>query len=292
MGIVDKLSHALEIAFPIGLSVDFLGKITRLIVILVLLTFVWLMLRRVIEKSLQQLQDSTTTAMIQRLIKLIFAVVCLLVLMQALGLEIGTFLASAGVFSLTLGFALKDTLSNVVSGFLIFIDRPFTINDLVEIDGQYGRVDRITLRTTRVVTSDGRMLAVPNSVVMNKTIASYTNFPHLRIDVPITIAVTENLDRVRAILLSLVQHDPVYLQKPAPRMVVTAINDYNIAIELQAWLHDEKQHIEQRFALREAVFKTLMLEKIEMPLETIQLAPHHVKVTPTSLDVFAAKGSQ
>lgn len=171
---------------------------------------------------------------------------------------------------------LKDTLSNVISGFLIFLDRPFTINDLVEIDGQYGRVDRITLRTTRIVTNDGRMLAVPNSVVMNKTIASYTNFPNLRIDIRVNVAVTENLDLVRSILLNLIQEDPDYLKEPAPRMVVASLNDYNIAVELQAWIKEERKHIEKRFALREAIFKALVAAKVEMPLETIQLAPHRV----------------
>ncbi len=129
------------------------------------------------------------------------------------------------------------------------------------------------MRTTRIVTVDGRMLAVPNAVVMNKTIASYTNFPHLRIDVRITIAVTEDIERVRGILLNLVRMDPDYLQDPAPRMVVILINDYNVAVELQVWLKNERTHIEKRFALRELAFKSLVAANIDMPFETIQLAP-------------------
>jgi small conductance mechanosensitive channel len=235
--------------------------------------------RLVIRTALPRLRhhiDETAAALMRALIKTVFLTIAVLAGLNAAGIQTGTLLASAGVLSLTLGFALKDTLSNVISGFLIFLDRPFTINDLVEIDGQYGRVDRITLRTTRIVTNDGRMLAVPNSVVMNKTIASYTNFPNLRIDIRVTVAVTENLDRVRSILLNLIQQDPDYLMEPAPRMVVVALNDYNIAIELQAWIKDERKHIEKRFALREAVFKALVAEQVDMPLETIQLAPHKV----------------
>jgi small conductance mechanosensitive channel len=115
-------------------------------------------------------------------------------------------------------------------------------------------------------------------VVMNKTIASYTNFPNLRIDIRVTVAVTENIDRVRSILLNLIQQDPDYLMEPAPRMVVVALNDYNIAVELQAWIKEERKHIEKRFALREAIFKALVAAQVEMPLETIQLAPHRVNV--------------
>ncbi|MEF8715300.1 MAG: mechanosensitive ion channel family protein [Accumulibacter sp.] len=256
--------------------ITFLQKLTFAVVVFLGMIILGRLVNRVALPKLRHYLDDTTAAMMHALIKMVFLTMAVLAALNAAGIQTGTLLASAGVLGLTLGFALKDTLSNVISGFLIFLDRPFTINDLVEIDGQYGRVDRITLRTTRIVTNDGRMLAVPNSVVMNKTIASYTNFPNLRIDIRVNVAVTENLDLVRSILLNLIQEDPDYLKEPAPRMVVASLNDYNIAVELQAWIKEERKHIEKRFALREAIFKALVAAKVEMPLETIQLAPHRV----------------
>ena len=258
--------------------ITFIQKITFTVVVFWGMIILGRLVNRVALPKLRHHLDDTAAAMMRALIKMVFLTMAVLAGLNAAGIQTGTLLASAGVLGLTLGFALKDTLSNVISGFLIFLDRPFTINDLVEIDGQYGRVERITLRTTRIVTNDGRMLAVPNSVVMNKTIASYTNFPNLRIDIRVTVAVTENIDRVRSILLNLIQQDPDYLMEPAPRMVVVALNDYNIAVELQAWIKEERKHIEKRFALREAIFKALVAAQVEMPLETIQLAPHRVNV--------------
>lgn len=102
----------------------------------------------------------------------------LIVALSSAGIKTTALLGSLGVAGLTIGCALRDTLSNIISGILAFLDRPFTIDDLVEIDGNYGRVERITLRTTRIVTNDGKMLAVPNAEIMNKTVTSYTNFPH------------------------------------------------------------------------------------------------------------------
>jgi hypothetical protein len=64
----------------------------------------------------------------------------------------------------------------------IFWDRPFVLGDLIEVDGKYGRVEKITLRSTRVITVEGKMFTIPNAEVMNSTVASYTNFPHLRIE--------------------------------------------------------------------------------------------------------------
>jgi len=141
------------------------------------------------------------------------------------------------------------------------------------VGGAYGRVDRITLRSTRVVTPDGRMLAVPNTEIINKTVASYTNFPHLRIDVPVSVAVDSDLDRVREILLDLVREDPAYLKSPAPVAVVTALNDYNVVLELRAWLDNERNHIPARVALREAAFRALLGAGIDLPFETLRIEP-------------------
>lgn len=187
------------------------------------------------------------------------------------GIDTTSILTSLGVVGLTVGFAARDTLANVISGLFIFWDRPFVLGDMVEISGEYGRVAEITMRTTRVVTPDGRMLAVPNTVVVNSMVASYTNFPNLRIEVAATVSVDAPLDRVREVLLSVVTSDDAYLDEPPPRVVVSALNDYNTEVKLQAWLRDERQHITARFALREAVFRALNDAGIEMPYETLEV---------------------
>ena len=266
---VNRLSDWLSIAvLNAGLAVCVFG----------LFYVVWRLINRILRSQLSDRIDRTTAAMLETAIKTTLLGIGVLVALSAAGVQTAAVLTSLGVLSLTIGFALKDTLSNMISGFLVFVDRPFTIDDLVEIDGQYGRVDRITLRTTRIITVDGRMLAVPNSVVMNKTVTSYTNVPHLRIDIAMTVAVTEDLDQVREILLRLVRDNPAYLDDPKPRVVVVKLNDYNVALELQAWLENERDHIQQRFDLRESAFKALTEANVEMPLQTIQLAPHCVQV--------------
>lgn len=254
------------------------GIINILVGLVVLSAFYlfWWILRAVGLPRLKRRLDKTSVAFTETVVKYSIMGIAVLAALNAAGIQTTTVLASLGVFGLTIGFAARDALSNLISGILIFLDRPFTIGDLVEIEGKYGRVDRITLRSTRIVTSDGRMLAVPNAEVINKTVASYTNFPHLRLDIAVTVAVTENLDRVRKILLALVQNDPAYMSEPLSRVVVTQLNDYNVVLELQAWLDDETQHVQKRLELREQVFEALTLASIEMPFETIQLAPHKV----------------
>lgn len=248
------------------------GIINLLIIVIVLIIFyiLWKLIQRVFIPRIQRNMDSTNAAFAETLLKFFVLSIGILAALSAIGVQTSAVLASLGVVGLTIGFALRDTLSNIISGLLIFIDRPFTIGDLIEIDGKYGRVDRISLRTTRVVTPDGKMLAVPNAEVMNKTVTSYTNFPNIRLDVTVGVGMHEDLDQVRKILIDLVHENPDYLQKPEPTVVVTKLNDYNVELELRVWLEDERRHLQKRFELREQIFKTLTANNIDMPFETVQ----------------------
>ena len=117
------------------------------------------------------------------------------------------------------------------------------------------------------------MLAIPNTEILNTTVASYTNFPHLRIDIDVTVGVDEDLERARKVLLGLVENDERFLREPAPEVVVVALNDYNTALQLRVWLDDERDHVARRLELRERAFLSLQSAGIDMPFETIQIAP-------------------
>ena len=266
---------------PQSLSKLFIGWLMNLIVALAVMAafyLLWLTARVILQFTLRRKVDTTTFSFILTIVKFSLFVIGAITALDSAGIKTSALLTSLGIAGLTIGFAARDALSNLISGILIFIDRPFVLGDLVEIDGAYGKVERITLRSTRVVTSDGRMLAVPNTEIINKTVASYTNFPHLRIDIGVTVGVNEDLERVRRLMLEMVKDDPTFMTEPASRVVATALNDYNVAMELQAWLDDERRHVEKRFGLREKVFNTLTRAGVELPFETLQLQPVEVNM--------------
>lgn len=249
----------------------------------------WYFTRRFLRWFMKRTQvDATSVRFILTASKAVLLGLGVIQALSALGINTAALLASLGIVGLTFGFAAQDALSNLISGLLIFWDRPFVIGDLIELEGQYGRVDTITLRSTRVVTVDGQMLAIPNSEVINSTVSSYTNFPNLRLDIDVTIAVDENIDKTRKIMLTLVDKDPDFLKSPGPQVVVTSLNDYNIALQLQVWLEDERQHVSKRFALRENIYKALSEAAINMPFETIQVLPQEASTVSNGQDRLAS----
>lgn len=220
--------------------------------------------------------DRTVAQFILTVVQFTLGVVGTLTVLGQLGVDTTSVLTSLGVMGLTVGFAAQNTLSNVISGIFIFWDRPFVIGDLIDADGEYGRVETITLRSTRLVTPDGKMVAIPNATIANAKVRSYTNFPNLRIDIEVTIGVNEDIGRVRQLLLGLCTGEQ-FLKEPAPTVVIKELGDYNVTVELRAWIDDETKHIAERFALREAIKATLDEAKVDMPFETIQLAPVEVR---------------
>jgi len=239
----------------------------------------WLILHRIMRPVLERSHlDETMISFVETITKFGLLIIGLVAALDSAGVNTVGLLASQGIVGLTIGFVAKYALSNLRSGIMIFLDRPFVVGDLVELEDEYGMVDRITLRSTRIITSDGKMLVVPNTEVINKIVASYTNFPHLQIDIPVTVGVNEDLDRARLIMLRLVQDSPDYMTEPPPRVVITQLNDYNVEMELQAWLKDERTHVEKRSELREGVFNALNQADVVMPFETIRLTPLDVRL--------------
>lgn len=259
-----------------ALAAFLIGAVVAMLV-LVAYWVAWRGVRTVLRALLRRTKvDRTSTAFTETLLLYALMGIATVHALDAAGVNTASILASLGVVGLTVGFAARDALSNVVSGLLIFWDRPFVLGDLVEIGDSYGRVDRITLRSTRVVTPDGRMLAVPNTTVIGQTVASYTNFPHLRLDLRFTVGLHEEIGRVRSILLAVVAADPEFMDDPKPSVSLVACGDYNIELEVRAWIRDEREHTRIRPALRERCYQALLDAGVDMPFETIQLQPLEV----------------
>lgn len=269
------LERLIEIFNPESMGAKFGDAVAGLVVgLVVIMIFILLekIIRRVSKPLLENSSlDQTAQSFVTTIIRYTVIIIGGLTALSAVGINIEGLLASIGIAGVTIGFAARDAFSNLISGLLIFLDRPFVIGDLIEVGDNYGRVDQITLRSTRIITSDGQMLAVPNNEIINQTVSSYTNFPNLRLDIGVTVGVEEDLQQVRELLLDIVRGDQNYLESPEPRVVVSALNDFNVAMELQVWVKNERQHVEMRSNLREKVFNQLTQARVDMPFETFKI---------------------
>src|SRR5882724_5718700 len=218
--------------------------------------------------------EPTAATFLLTILKYVVLIIGLVMALEELGLGITTILEGLGIIGIALGFAAKDTLSNIIAGFFLFWDKPFVIGDLIEVSDEYGEVREITMRTTRIVTVDGKLISIPNSVIVNTKVRSYTMSPHLRLDLDVTIGVNEKIVAAREALLRLVHGDARFLTEPAAAVVVKTLGDYFVQLTLEVWLNDPRIHVPVREELRERIKNALDAAGILMPYETLELVRH------------------
>ena len=257
------------------LTMSVLAFIPRLIVAIVLLGVFWLIyraLRRMVVGSLRKAKvDSSICDMLQSMIKWAVLGFGLIVACNQIGIPILAMLTGVSIVGLAIGFAAQETLANFIAGIVIFMDRPFQVGHWVEVDGTFGQVQRVSFRSTRLLTGDGETVILPNTMMLNQKLINSTPHPVQRVRVPIGIAYKESIDDARAALLGTVAGDDRISQEPAPMVVVTGCGASSVDLELRFWITDES--IEKLIALQyiEKAKKALDAAGIQIPYPHLQV---------------------
>ena len=122
--------------------------------------------------------------------------------LSASGINVTPFLAASAALLVGLGLALQELFQDVIGGIFIFIDKSLLVGDIVEVDGKVARVIEVTLRTTRAITRDDKIVVIPNHKFISEIIINYTqNHKTTREAVKIGVAYGSDVKKVEALLL-------------------------------------------------------------------------------------------
>lgn len=154
---------------------------------------------------------------------------------------VGAVMGAAGLAGLALGFAFKNIVENYLAGVLLSTRNPFEIGDAVEIDGQTGKIARLTSRDTVLVTLDGNHLRIPNAKVMNSVLLNYSRNPLRRFDFFVGVSTDFDLAEVKRIALETLKKNPAVLADPIPMVAIDSLGDSSVMIRVFAWL-DQTKH--------------------------------------------------
>lgn len=173
---------------PNRVIMDGLRFVLLLIFSYFLIQFSFVIVDYLIEFQSQRSTDSTNILEFFRLVlKATLFVIIALWALANFGVNTDVFIASIGVLSLAIAFALQNVISDVFAALTIYLDRPIEIGDTIVISGEMGTVEKIGIRSTRLRTLDGHMLIVSNREIINSRISNYQKMERRR--VPFTIGV-------------------------------------------------------------------------------------------------------
>ena len=183
-------------------------------------------------------------------------------------IDMTAWLASAGIVGIAIGFAAKDTLANLFSGVFILADAPYKIGDYVVLDsGERGKVTRIGIRSTRLLTRDDVEVTIPNAIMGNTRIVNESGGPHekFRIRVSVGVAYGSDIDHVKSVLMEVAIAEPQVCDDPEPRVRFRAFGGSSLDLDLLCWVENPELRGKVVDALNTTIYKRFNVEAIEIP---------------------------
>ena len=169
---------------------------------------------------------------------LVFGLGIAIVVVAALdqvGVPNASLLTALGAAGLAIGLSLQSSLSNLASGVLLILFRPFRSGDFVEVGGISGSVENLTLLFTVLTTGDNRQVTMPNSQVMGSPIINFNARPQRRIDLVIGIGYQHQAEQAMDIIKRTVESTEGVLTTPEPRYLLLDLADSSVNIAVRPW---------------------------------------------------------
>jgi small conductance mechanosensitive channel len=216
-------------------------------------------------------QDPTVLSFAVQVVRVGVFLVGLIAVLQRLGVQTTSIIAILGAASLAVGLALQGTLSNVAAGVMLLILRPYRVGDLVNVNGNVGKVQRLDLFFTQIVDANNVKIMAPNARVFGDVILNLSGQKTRRMELKIRIGFRNDLNGAKRVLTeAAAAHDKV-LDDPEPWAGVTGLLDSSVEMTLAAWTLSE-DYWQVRADVFQAAKEALDAAGIDIPF------PHQVAV--------------
>lgn len=188
--------------------------------------------------------------------------------LQQLNFKLTVLLGSAGIATAAIGFAAKTSISNMISGVFLIIEKSFQAGDTIKIKGVTGVVDSIDLLSVKLTTFDHTLVRLPNEMIISNELINLTHYPHRRLDIFVGVSYSEKIDNVRNTLLSLVEKHELALKKPEPSVIITDFGDSSVNMRLSVYVN-KTNYGELKMQLHDLIKSTFDKQNIDIPFPQV-----------------------
>lgn len=249
----------------------------KLLIAVIILYIGWMVINRVVKKAINILKnknfDATVASFLEAFIDIALKIILIIFLLGYIGFNLAglaAILASAG---LALGLALQGSLSNLAGGFIILILRPFKVGDYISTDSYSGKVNKIQIFYTHLLTSDNKEVMIPNGKLANGNIVNYSSQEKRRVDLTFGIGYEDNLLKAKNILIEIVNEHELILDLPQPFVAVSEQAASSVNFIVKAWCNNS-DYWKIYYDLLETVKLRFDKENISIPFNQMDI---HIK---------------
>ncbi len=209
--------------------------------------------------------------LLKKVTKILVLGLAIVVVLAKFNVDISAFVVSLGVGSLAIALAAQETLSNMISGFIIMTDRPFRIGDRIRYaDNQVGDVVDIGIRSTKILDFDNNIVIIPNNEIVKSRLVNIT-YPNslTRVVVDVGVAYGTDITKVKEILLNIANDDPDTSKQIPPEVFLINFGASSLDFRLVARTDDYRNAWAMQCRIREKIYEEFNKYNIEIPFTQI-----------------------
>jgi len=234
--------------------------------------------RKLLPKKLSQQRKM----IINRVVVYTGFVTLFFILVAELKVNLAPIFGAAGVLGLVIGVASQTSIGNIVSGFFLVSEQSFEIGDVIRIGDKTGVVHSIDLLSIKIKTFDNLLLRIPNQTVISTELTNITKFPIRRLDIAVSVAYKEDLEKVKKVLEEVARQNPLCLEEPEPLILFKMFGNSSIDITFGVWF-EKANFIKVKNSIFNEIKVAFEKEGIEIPFPHLSIyAGEKTKPIPVS----------
>jgi len=219
--------------------------------------------------------------MIRRLLSTVVWSLAALAALSTLGVDLTALWAGSAALLVGVGIGLQGFFNDVISGFVLLFEGGVQVGNVLEVDDKLVRVERIDLRSTRVVTVAGELIVLPNSKVAGESVVNLSQGDRaMRIRVNVGVAYGSDVDKVEQLLVEAMAEQPAVLKEPAPVAFFQNFGDSSLDFSVMGWLDDPWDRMTIQSAVRRSIDAKFRAHGVTIPFPQRDL--HIVPGSPTA----------
>lgn len=188
--------------------------------------------------------------------------------LHEMGFKLSVLLGAAGIFTVAIGFASQTSASNLISGLFLIGEGSFMVGDTIEVNGTIGEVLSIDLLSIKLRTADNIYVRIPNEQLIKSEVSNLTRFAIRRVPIMVNISYQQDIGKVRQVLLTIADKNPLVLDEPKPQVVVQDLASSSINLMFNIWTRKEN-FLDVKDTIQESIKNAFDEHNIDIPFPQI-----------------------
>ena len=277
--VIDKVSNssASELALELmDKAVSFGLKLLAAFLIYIAGAWIIKRIKNMLKRAFERRNaDAAIASFVQSITSIVLTIVLIIITIGTVGIDTSSIAALLTGGGLAIGMALNGTMQNFAGGLMILIFKPFKAGDFIEAQGHSGTVSEVNITSTKLTTTDNRVIVIPNGILSNDVINNFSGRQMRRLDILVGVEYGSSSEETKELLLNIIKIDgralTVEQGAPAdPFVALNALNDSSVEFVVRVWVKAD-DYWPLKFYLNEKIYNELPKHGIQFPFPQLDV---------------------